>query len=198
MTVRRGAVPWTVAAVAGGLLAGCVSREVAPSNDGGIQRDLSGYRGGGAATGRRDDSAGGGTGAAVVPDPVHVAGKDDARDGGDPGGATTGEVPADPVLALLDRGLRIEGDRVRLVVPERFRGDVRAPAPGGTPPWEVTVRTLVVTSRDVRPDLVIAGDDLSMVAEGNVLLLRDTGGGTFYREGPFDTVLVKNEAILRK
>jgi hypothetical protein len=104
------------------------------------------------------------------------------------------ELPFDP----LESGLLVECDRARLVVPRRFEGDLRMPPPGSTAPFHVTLKGLGVSTRDVFPDVVIAGDDLSLVAEGSVRLTRDTGGGTFYREGPFQTFIVRNGAMLRR
>lgn len=91
--------------------------------------------------------------------------------------------------------LRIECDRARIVVPERLRAAFVQRC--NLPPYEVTVGAMEILVREDVPRVEVAGEDLSVVAEGSVRLTRREGR-LVYEEGPFRTVILRNDRILRR
>jgi hypothetical protein len=91
--------------------------------------------------------------------------------------------------------LRIECDRARIVVPDGRRGEVAA-SPAG-PPWSVGVAGVVVVTREAPPEVEVAGEDLTVVAEGGVRTVRREGAAVV-EEGPYRTVVLRNGRVLRR
>jgi hypothetical protein len=92
--------------------------------------------------------------------------------------------------------LYIHCDRARLTVPERLRDQVTWDMDDARPVG-VTVGGLIVITRESSPECEIAGDDLSVVAEGTVLT-RKSDGGYSVEEGPFQTVIYRNGKMLKR
>lgn len=92
--------------------------------------------------------------------------------------------------ATSEDGLVLECDRARVVLP---RGAAVPAAEGREVRWEgTTIRT-----REASIAIETAGEELSVVAEGGVLLRR-CGGGRTVEEGPYRTVILRGGQLLRR
>ena len=100
----------------------------------------------------------------------------------------------DPALAMAADDLRIECDRVRVVVPERLR-DRTAASAGGARPYRVTVGSLRLEPRETPPELSIGGESFSVIAEGTVLFHRVRNDHDRV-EGPYKTVVIRDGRVL--
>ncbi len=104
--------------------------------------------------------------------------------------------PAGARPAAPGAPLRVEADRIRLVVPDRLGGAV---VRSGTGPWDVIVEGLWVRSRGGPAEVDVAGDDLSIVAEGDVRVTpAPAAGGNPREEGPFALYVFRNGRDLRR
>jgi len=86
--------------------------------------------------------------------------------------------------------LEIVADRARVVLPAR--GASLRPGPR-----ELRFEGTLVRTREADLDVLSAGEDFSVVAEGGVRLRRRSGARLF-EEGPYGTVLLRNGRLLTR
>jgi hypothetical protein len=108
------------------------------------------------------------------------------------------ELPEEDGVALMaGLDLRIEADVVRIQVPDRLSGEIRLDPRSDSPPWTFRLRDVVVVVREQFPRVDTGGEDFWISAEGIVKTVRKSEGLTL-REGPFQTLLLRNGTLMRR
>lgn len=91
--------------------------------------------------------------------------------------------------------LRLECDQARMTVPEGSE-PVKVRRVAGMP-YLAVFAGIAVECRETPPTIVTGGEDVSVVAEGTVLVRRFDGKRTF-DEGPYRLVIFRNGQLLTR